>query len=35
LHEANRTSGIPLSRLPFEKLCPGAAALSKLQEEFR
>ena len=35
LHEANRTSEAPLARLPFEKLCPGAGALSKLQEEFR
>ena len=35
LHEANNTSRVPMSQLPFEKLCPGAAALSALQEEFR
>lgn len=35
LHEMNNTSDIPLSRMPFEKLCPGAAALDKLQEDFR
>jgi len=35
LHELNRTSETPLSRLPYEKLCPGAQALEKLQEEFR
>jgi 2-oxoglutarate ferredoxin oxidoreductase subunit beta len=35
LHEANNTTGTPLSRVPFEKLCPGSSALEKLQEEFR
>ncbi|MBV8810025.1 MAG: 2-oxoacid:ferredoxin oxidoreductase subunit beta [Acidobacteriaceae bacterium] len=35
LHEANKTSDVPLARLPFEKLCPGAATLDKLQEDFR
>jgi 2-oxoglutarate/2-oxoacid ferredoxin oxidoreductase subunit beta len=35
LHEANRTSEVPLARLPFEKLCPGAAALNDLQNDFR
>ena len=34
-HELNRTSETPLSRLPFEKLCPGAAVLDNLQEDFR
>lgn len=35
LHETNNTTEIPLSRVPFEKLCPGAAELAKLQEDFR
>ena len=35
LHEMNNTAEIPLSRLPYEKLCPGAAELDRLQEEFR
>ncbi len=35
LHEMNNTSETPLARMPYEKLCPGAAALDQLQEEFR
>jgi 2-oxoglutarate ferredoxin oxidoreductase subunit beta len=35
LHDVNDTSETPLVNLPFEKLCPGAAALEKLQEELR
>jgi 2-oxoglutarate ferredoxin oxidoreductase subunit beta len=35
LHEANNSSTTPMPRLPFEKLCPGAAALDRFQEEFR
>lgn len=35
MHELNQTPDVPLSRLPFEKLCPGSAALQKLQEDFR
>jgi 2-oxoglutarate ferredoxin oxidoreductase subunit beta len=35
LHEMNNTSEVPLARLPYEKLCPGQAALESLQEEFR
>ncbi len=35
LHEINNTTETPLSRISQEKLCPGAAALEKLQEEFR
>jgi 2-oxoglutarate ferredoxin oxidoreductase subunit beta len=35
LHEANNTSELPLNELPYEKLCPGADALSQLQDEFR
>lgn len=35
LHEMNQTSETPLSRLAYEKLCPGASELDRLQEEFR
>jgi 2-oxoglutarate ferredoxin oxidoreductase subunit beta len=35
LHELNQTSAMALSKVPYEKLCPGAGALEQLQEEFR
>ena len=35
MHEMNRTPAQPLSQVPQEKLCPGAAALHELQEDFR
>jgi 2-oxoglutarate/2-oxoacid ferredoxin oxidoreductase subunit beta len=35
LHEMNRTSEVPLARLPYEKLCPGRSELDRLQDEFR
>lgn len=35
LHEMNNTSETPLARMDFDKLCPGAAELARLQEEFR
>jgi 2-oxoglutarate ferredoxin oxidoreductase subunit beta len=35
LHEMNRTPATALSRVSQEKLCPGAAALHELQEDFR
>jgi 2-oxoglutarate ferredoxin oxidoreductase subunit beta len=35
MHDTNKTTDVPLSRLPFEKLCPGRAALDELQSEFR
>jgi len=35
LHEMNNTPATALARLPYEKLCPGAAALEALQEDFR
>jgi 2-oxoglutarate ferredoxin oxidoreductase subunit beta len=35
LHEMNRTPATSLSRVPQEKLCPGAAVLNELQEDFR
>jgi 2-oxoglutarate ferredoxin oxidoreductase subunit beta len=35
LHEMNQTARTALSRMPHQKLCPGAAALEELQEDFR
>jgi 2-oxoglutarate ferredoxin oxidoreductase subunit beta len=35
LHDAGRTPQMPLARLPYEKLCPGAVELARLQEDFR
>jgi 2-oxoglutarate ferredoxin oxidoreductase subunit beta len=35
VHEMNGTSETPLSQIPYEKLCPGSAALDRLQEAFR
>jgi 2-oxoglutarate ferredoxin oxidoreductase subunit beta len=35
MHELNHTSSLPLSRIPYERLSPGAAELARLQEEFR
>jgi 2-oxoglutarate ferredoxin oxidoreductase subunit beta len=35
VHDMNQTSDTPLSRIPYEKLCPGASELEHLQEEFR
>jgi 2-oxoglutarate/2-oxoacid ferredoxin oxidoreductase subunit beta len=35
LHETSQTSEIPLARLPYDKLCPGAEELERLQESFR
>ena len=35
VHEMNNTADTALSSLPFEKLCPGSAALNALQAEFR
>jgi 2-oxoglutarate ferredoxin oxidoreductase subunit beta len=35
MHELNDTTDVPLARVPFEKLCPGSAALDKIQEAFR
>jgi 2-oxoglutarate ferredoxin oxidoreductase subunit beta len=35
LHEMNQTTDIPLTHVPYETLCPGSAALRKLQEEYR
>ena len=35
VHELNQTADVALSKLPYEKLCPGSAALDRLQEEYR
>jgi 2-oxoglutarate/2-oxoacid ferredoxin oxidoreductase subunit beta len=35
LHEMNKTTGIALTKVPYQKLCPGASALARLQEDFR
>jgi len=35
LHEANHTPQLPLTNLPYEKLCPGSSELRQLMEEFR
>jgi 2-oxoglutarate ferredoxin oxidoreductase subunit beta len=35
MHELNKSPAIPLSQVPYEKLCPGAEQLARLQEKFR
>ena len=35
MHEMNNTPDVALATIAHEKLCPGRAALDKLQEEFR
>ncbi|HLX44776.1 MAG TPA: 2-oxoacid:ferredoxin oxidoreductase subunit beta [Bryobacteraceae bacterium] len=35
VHELNQTPDVALSKLPYEKLCPGSEALDRLQEEYR
>ena len=35
MHEMSGTTDVPLAKVPFEKLCPGNAALDKLQQAFR
>jgi len=35
VHEMNNTPETALAKVPFTKLCPGSAALMKLQEDFR
>jgi 2-oxoglutarate ferredoxin oxidoreductase subunit beta len=34
LHETGNTPDVPLAHLPYEKLCPGASALERLQASF-
>jgi hypothetical protein len=33
--ELSQTPEVALTKIPYEKLCPGSAALDALQEEFR
>jgi 2-oxoglutarate ferredoxin oxidoreductase subunit beta len=35
MHAGNKTVGTPLTNLPYEQLCPGAAALDALQKSYR
>jgi 2-oxoglutarate/2-oxoacid ferredoxin oxidoreductase subunit beta len=35
MHEMSKSADMALSKIPYEKLCPGAAELAKLQEEYR
>jgi 2-oxoglutarate/2-oxoacid ferredoxin oxidoreductase subunit beta len=35
MHQVNNTTDVPLSRVPYEKLCPGNAELQKFQEAYR
>jgi len=35
MHAVNRTVAEPLAALPYDRLCPGAAALDALQAEYR
>jgi 2-oxoglutarate ferredoxin oxidoreductase subunit beta len=35
MHDTSKTTEVPLSQLPYEKLCPGSAALDELQKTFR
>jgi 2-oxoglutarate ferredoxin oxidoreductase subunit beta len=35
MHDMSGTTEVPLSRVPFEKLCPGSAKLDALQQAFR
>jgi 2-oxoglutarate/2-oxoacid ferredoxin oxidoreductase subunit beta len=35
MHEMNKTTDIALTKVPYQKLCPGRAALDRLQEDFR
>ena len=35
MHEIEQTVATPLVELPFEQLCPGAAALDQLMDELK
>ena len=35
LHTLNRSSTVPLNRIPYERLCPGSAALDELMQRYR
>ena len=34
-HTLNKSSAVPLNRIPYEKLSPGSAALEKLMGRYR
>ncbi len=35
MHAMNNTARTPLTQVPYEKLCPGSAALDELMQEYR
>jgi len=35
MHAGNKTVATPLTKLPYEQLCPGAVALAALQKSYR
>lgn len=35
MHELSNSTEVPMSRIPYETLCPGAKALEEFQEEYR
>jgi 2-oxoglutarate/2-oxoacid ferredoxin oxidoreductase subunit beta len=35
MHELSNSTEVPMSRIPYETLCPGSAILDKLQDEYR
>jgi 2-oxoglutarate ferredoxin oxidoreductase subunit beta len=35
MHDTSKTTEVPLAQLPYDKLCPGSAALDQLQKTFR
>ncbi len=35
MHELSNSTEVPMSRIPFETLCPGAKALEQFQEDYR
>ena len=35
MHDAAKTDDRPLAQIPYEELCPGNAALEKLQRAYR
>jgi 2-oxoglutarate ferredoxin oxidoreductase subunit beta len=35
MHEMNKTPAFALTKVPYQKLCPGRGALDRLQEDFR
>jgi 2-oxoglutarate ferredoxin oxidoreductase subunit beta len=35
MHQMSGTVDVPLTKVPYEKLCPGSAKLEALQEDYR